>query len=96
MEHLSRQRLHESFLSGLEFTNAHPFRGEIWKFLCKVKKTSSEFSADVYQKFLSQPSTPFDKKITNDVFRTCPDTNQFCEPVESGENKLFNILKAYS
>lgn len=83
-------------MAGLEFTQSDPFRGEIWKFLCKVKKTSSEFSPDLYAKFLAQPSTAFDKKIINDVFRTCPETNQFCEPIESGQNKLFNILKAYS
>lgn len=83
-------------MAGLEFTQSDAFRGEIWKFLCKVKKTSSEFSPDLYAKFLAQPSTAFDKKIINDVFRTCPETNQFCEPIESGQNKLFNILKAYS
>ena len=34
--------------------------------------------------------------IEKDVKRTFPDTTYFKEPYETGNNKLYNILKAYS
>ena len=34
--------------------------------------------------------------IAKDVYRTMPESDKFKEPIESGQNKLFNVLKAYS
>lgn len=34
--------------------------------------------------------------ISKDVFRTIPESHKFQEKLESGNNKLFNVLKAYA
>lgn len=34
--------------------------------------------------------------ISKDVFRTVPESHKFKEPIEHGNNKLFNVLKAYA
>lgn len=71
-------------------------RGEIWKFICKVQKTKMSFSSELYHKFLSIPHPETDGKIGRDIHRTAPDSTEFSEKAESGQNRLYNILKAYS
>ena len=34
--------------------------------------------------------------ISKDIYRTLPDQKLFKEEFKQGENKLFNVLKAYS
>lgn len=71
-------------------------RGDIWKFICKTEKQRQAFHNDLYQKFLKESCPIFDSKIEKDIHRTAPDSKVFSEPAESGNNKLYNILKAYS
>lgn len=71
-------------------------RGEIWKLLCKVQNSKLQYSCNVYAKFLKSTGQD-DSKILKDIHRTrqsyCAD---FALPAESGQNRLYNILKAYS
>ena len=41
VEHLSRDRIRESFYDGLETVECDSLRGEIWKLLCKVHNSKS-------------------------------------------------------
>lgn len=96
VEHISSVRLRHSFLEGLEKVYCAHLRGDIWKFLCRVERTKASFSSTLYSKFLEQKQPEIDAKIERDIHRTCPDTEEFQEAASTGENKLFNILKAYS
>lgn len=50
----------------------------------------------MYQKLLEMDNNYDTYLIGKDVFRTLPDKNKFREDFNSGKNKLFNLLKAYS
>ena len=51
---------------------------------------------DIYDKLLEMECTHEEYSISKDVFRTVPESSKFQEPIKSGKNKLFNVLKAYS
>ena len=93
---MSKERLYQSFLDGLNVVDCESMRGEIWKFLCKVPKSKSQFSCDVYKRLLSQSDPKVEKKIEKDIHRTVPDSTEYSESAISGNNRLYNILKAYS
>jgi hypothetical protein len=45
---------------------------------------------------LGEVNPQVDNKIAKDIFRTIPGNTDFSEPVNSGQNRLYNVLKAYS
>jgi hypothetical protein len=71
------------------------YRGEIWKLLCKVQNLKCQYSRDVYSKFV-RSATASDTQIHKDIFRSRAYCDDFSLPVESGKNRLYNLLKAYA
>lgn len=52
-------------------------RGEIWKLICKVHSSKSQYSTDVYPKFLKEVHPQLDNKIQKDIHRTIPGNLEF-------------------
>lgn len=96
IEHLSRNRLWESLKIGLESVHCQSLRGEIWKLICRVHNSKIQYSRDVFNKFLQEDNQHAEFKIKKDLFRTLPGNKEFLQPAASGENRLFNVLKAYA
>jgi len=71
-------------------------RGEIWKLICKVHQSKSQYKRGIIHKFIEQEDEKTAHKIAKDVGRTFPHIAEFKNPVQSGENRLFNVLKAFS
>jgi hypothetical protein len=71
-------------------------RGEIWKLICKVHYLKQQYSNDVYSKFLAEEHPQLDNKIQRDIHRTLPGSKEFSQTAKSGENRLYNVLKAYT
>jgi hypothetical protein len=71
------------------------YRGEIWKLICKVQSLKCQYSTDVYKKFV-RSSSASDSQIMKDIFRSRAYCEDFSLPVESGNNRLYNLLKAYA
>lgn len=53
-------------------------------------------NSDLYEKLLVMKNEENDYLISKDINRTFPEVGLFEEPISSGKNKLFNVLKAYS
>lgn len=85
-----------SLVEGLEVVGIEERRGDIWKLIAKVRNQRSHYITDVYRKFLAEVNPRTDYKISKDVHRTVPGKALFKEETSSGENKLYNVLKAYS
>ena len=95
-EHLSHARIRQSFYEGLETVNCDVLRSEIWKLICKVHCSKSQYKRGIIRKFIEQEDEQVTRKITKDLGRTFPGNAEFKLPIESGKNRLYNILKAYS
>ena len=96
LEHLSYVRIRESFHEGLEAVQCDSLRGEIWKLICKVHNSKSQYKRGIINKFIEEENKQVSHKIIKDLNRTFPGNQEFKLPVDSGVNRLYNILKAYS
>lgn len=96
IDHLSHARIRQSFHEGLNKVNCESLRGEIWKLICKVHKSKSQYKRGIFWKFIEQEDTRITHKIRKDLQRTFPGNEEFKLPLESGKNRLYNVLKAYS
>lgn len=96
IEHLSINRIRQSFYEGLETVECDSLRGEIWKLICKVHKSKSQYKRGIIRKFIEQEDTQVSRKITKDLGRTFPGNEEFKIPHETGNNRLYNVLKAFS
>ena len=96
VEHLSRDRIRESFYDGLETVECDSLRGEIWKLLCKVHNSKSQYKRGIIRKFIEQEDKQVTHKITKDLNRTFPGNPEFKLAPDTGKNRLYNMLKAYS
>ena len=96
LDHLSQNRVRESLFKGLEQVDCHSLRGEIWKLLCKVQNSKSQYKRGIMEKFIEEENDMIVFKIKKDLTRTFPGTKEFAIPFDSGNNRLFNVLKAYS
>lgn len=96
IDHLSRQRIRQSFYHGLEQVQCESLRGEIWKLVCKVHSSKTQYRRGNFNKFIEQEDPLATKKIVKDLGRTFPGNVEFKLPHESGDNRLYNVLKAYS
>ena len=52
IEHLSHVRIRQSFYEGLEAVDCESLRGEIWKLICKVHQSKSQYKRGIFQKFI--------------------------------------------
>ena len=74
-----------------------PFRGEIWKVLSNVSIFRSQYSSDVFRKFVVGCDLKAEKKIQKDIYRTNPGESDMSTLFSSGKNEqLYNVLKAYA
>jgi hypothetical protein len=96
LEHISRNRVRESLIDGLEETGCKELRTRIWKFICKVQNSKGIYSGGVYEKLLLENDPKMNKNIEKDLFRTLPGYEEFMLPPKSGKNRLYNVLKAYT
>lgn len=93
---MSLNRVRSSFYEGLEAVQCDSLRGEVWKLICKVHSSKSQYKRGIIQKFIEQEDLVVTKKITKDLGRTFPGNEEFKTNHESGNNRLYNVLKAYS
>lgn len=96
VEHLSYERIRQSFYEGLEKVDCESLRGEIWKLICKVHNSKSQYKRGIIRKFIEQEDKRVAHKIQKDLSRTFPGNEEFKLPADSGNNRLYNVLKAYS
>lgn len=96
VEHLSVNRIRQSFYEGLEAVECDSLRGEIWKLICKVHNSKSQYKRGIFRKFIEQEDEHVQRKIVKDLSRTFPGNEEFKKPYQSGDNRLYNVLKAYS
>ena len=71
-------------------------RGEIWKLICKVHNSKSQYKRGIIRKFIEQEDSQVTRKITKDLGRTFPGNEEFKIDHTTGQNRLYNVLKAYS
>ena len=89
--------MYESFLYGLELVKCEHLRPKIWKMICHTGGGQcDEDGAAEYAKLLSAKDPKMDNKIAKDIHRTIPGSQEFSQKPESGTNRLFNVLKAYT
>jgi len=50
----------------------------------------------LYEKLIKNEDKIAENDIEKDLQRTFPDLGLFMEPISSGKNLLYNVLKAYS
>ncbi len=50
----------------------------------------------IYQTEPGSEQDKVEKQLIKDCIRTFADTKAFSQPAQSGQNRLFNVLKAYS
>ena len=70
-------RLRQSLSQGLDKVEMVLLRGEIWKVLCNVSTFRSNYSNDVFSKFVVGCDPKAEKKIKNDIYRTNPSSEDF-------------------
>ncbi|CAF1539373.1 unnamed protein product [Adineta ricciae] len=68
------------------------FRPLLWQCLCKVETSHVKGKYAEYMKMIS----PCEKVIRRDISRTYPDHEFFKEKHGIGQERLFNVIKAYS
>ena len=96
IDHLSHVRIRQSFYEGLDAVDCQSLRGEIWKLICKVHHSKSQYKRGIIYKFIEQEDQRAVRVISKDLNRTFPGNAEFKLAASSGENRLFNVLKAYS
>ncbi|XP_033936253.1 ecotropic viral integration site 5 protein homolog isoform X4 [Pseudochaenichthys georgianus] len=70
----------------------HHFRAIVWQLLCTAQNMPIK---DQYSELLKMTS-PCEKLIRRDIARTYPEHDFFKEKDSSGQEVLFNVMKAYS
>ena len=64
--------------------------------LFNIEETSKNFSPQMYGKLVEMPNPEAEAMISRDVSRTLGDLKLWQEDLYAGNNKLFNVLKAYA
>ncbi|XP_076316390.1 ecotropic viral integration site 5 ortholog-like isoform X2 [Tachypleus tridentatus] len=70
----------------------HHFRGIVWQLLCNAQSCPAK---DNYSEYIKSTS-PCEKVIRRDIARTYPEHEFFREKDGPGQERLFNVMKAYS
>lgn len=71
-------------------------RGDIWKMICNIKEYREGHSADLYCHLLQLPNEEEEYCIGKDLPRTFTHIKAFNIDPKTGDNKLYNVLKAFS
>lgn len=71
-------------------------RGKVWLKLFNVEALKAKHSRQLYSKLCEFPNEKASVDIKKDVDRTMHDLGLWDEDLLCGNNKLFNVLKAYS
>ena len=74
LEHLSKNRIRQSLLHGLDKVDCSGLRGDVWKLLCKVQQSKSQYKRGIIQKFIEEENDLIVVKIKKDLTRTFPGT----------------------
>ena len=64
--------------------------------ICQTKVEAQHHGSNLYKKLLNFSDPSEEYKISKDLRRTLPDLKFFREDHTAGDNKLFNVLKAYA
>lgn len=89
---VSRERLRSAVVQGVPVDQ----RGEIWCLLCNCDEEIKLHSGGLYQKLLAMEDPQEEYRISKDLRRTLPDLRLFFDDYKTGQNRLYNILKAYA
>ena len=71
-------------------------RGKIWVKLFDIEGAADDHASNIYSNLCEFSNKEAEKMIAKDVARTLSDLKLFREDSDGGNNKLFNVLKAYS
>ena len=71
-------------------------RGRLWTKLFQVEQATQAHSLFLYSKLLQFDNPAIEQAICRDVTRTLTDLQMWYEDFDAGNNKLFNVLKAYA
>lgn len=71
-------------------------RGKLWLKLLRAKETSSGHAFDIYSKLTEFPNEEVETLLAKDVDRTMASLRLWREDISCGNNKLFNVCKAYA
>lgn len=75
-------------------------RGNIWKYICRINDlkllNETDYCLESYEELLKKPNLEHERNIIKDLDRTVIGHLDFSFCPLSGQNKLFNVLKAYS
>jgi len=71
-------------------------RGKLWIKLLKVQETSVNYSYNTYSKLKEMPNQEVEDMLQKDVDRTMSELKLWREEILCGNNKLFNVLKAFA
>ena len=72
------------------------FRGRLWIKLLEIDGAMAVHSDRMYWKLIDFDNDEAEDQIDKDLGRTLPDLKLWREDYTQGNNKLFNVLKAYS
>jgi TBC1 domain family member 10 len=92
LKSISKERLRQSIIEGIP----SDIRGAIWCLICDFQTEQHNHDEGLYQKLLTMENSENSYMIAKDIYRTLPNTEKFNQNYEEGNNKLFNVLKAYS
>jgi hypothetical protein len=89
---VSKERMRQSIVEGIPIS----IRGDIWCLLCDFESEQTSHDPGLYEKLLEMENQPAEYMISRDIYRTLPETQLFSKDYKTGENPLYNVLKAYS
>lgn len=98
-----RTVIHKGLPSEMYTSQSSCRRPEAWRLICNTEQYLSIFNegmgmreVDLYWKLVRTPDREREREIEKDVRRTFPGNPNFQLACDSGNNQLYNILKAYS
>lgn len=71
-------------------------RGQLWIKLLEIDQAIAVHSDNLYEKLTDFTNDEAESQINKDISRTLADLNLWQEDHTNGENKLYNVLKAYA
>lgn len=88
-------------MSALRYAIVHQgvpeaLRGKLWAKLLKATEMSAGHSHNLYSKLTEFPNEEVEKLLDKDVDRTFAELKLWREKTDCGNNKLFNVCKAFA
>jgi hypothetical protein len=71
-------------------------RGQLWVKLFEIDSVQEDHSTKMYGKLVEMENEDAEAMISKDVLRTLSELKLWREDFSCGNNKLFNVLKAYA